>query len=50
MGLLVLAENEIKKPTISRFAPVVAVLLSFAITFKHTWELNNFIGFLVIES
>ena len=50
MGLLVLAENESKNPTISRFAPIVAGLLSFAITFKHTLELNNSIGFLVIES
>ena len=38
MGLLFLAENESKDPMISRFAVIVTVLFSFAITFEQTWD------------
>ena len=43
MRLLLLEQNESKVPRISRFALIVAVLLSFAITFEQAWDLNDFI-------
>ena len=48
--VLFLAENESKDPMISRFALIVVVLLSFAITFEQIWDLNDFIWFLAIGS
>ena len=50
VGMLFLAENESKDPMISRFALIVVVLLSFAITFEQIWDLNDFIWFLAIGS
>ena len=38
------------KANTQRFALIIAVLLSFAITFEQTWDLNDFVGLIAIES